>query len=126
MIKINLEINSHEITMKPTRDGYGEGLMAAAEANQNVVAIGADITASTRVDWFKSKFPDRFISVGIAEQNQCALVINNHTIKPIDFETIIEAAQKTGAVVTAEEHQLMGGMGSAVLEVLAQKFPVPV
>jgi len=53
-------------------------------------------------------------------------VINMHTIKPIDSEAIIESAKKTGAIVTAEEHQLMGGLGSAVCEVLAQNFPVPV
>lgn len=269
--------------MKPTRDGYGEGLVAAAERNADVVALGADITASTRVDWFKKKFPERFISVGIAEQNQMgiaaglslagkvpfvtnygvflagrawdqirttvcysnlnvklggahggisvgadgathqaleeisimrclpnmkvvvpadsnearkatlaaaeiygpvyirfgrekvplitsddtpfefgkaycvregtdvaivacgvmvyeallaaealakegisAMVINNHTVKPLDAETILEAAEKTGAVVTAEEHQIAGGMGSAVIELLAQNYPVPV
>ncbi|MEA2113685.1 MAG: transketolase C-terminal domain-containing protein, partial [Patescibacteria group bacterium] len=53
-------------------------------------------------------------------------VINNHTIKPIDEETIVEAAERTGAVVTAEDHQVMGGMGSAVCEVLAKECPVPV
>jgi len=53
------------------------------------------------------------------------LVINNHTIKPIDEETIIWAAKLTGAVVTLEEHQVMGGCGSAVAEVLAKNFPVP-
>lgn len=266
----------------PTRDGYGEGLVEAADNNPNVVAIGADITASTRVDWFQKKFPDRFISIGIAEQNQMCIaagmslmgkvpflsnygvflagrswdqirtticynnlnvklggahggisvgadgathqaleeisimrclpnmtvivpadsietkkatlasmningpvyirfgrekvpvitredtpfqigkaiccregndvsiiacgamvfealvaakklaaegisaqVINNHTIKPIDKETLIESARKTGAVVTVEEHQVMGGMGSAVVEVLSESCPVP-
>lgn len=54
------------------------------------------------------------------------LVINNHTIKPIDEETIVWAAKLTGAVVTLEEHQLMGGAGSAVAEVLAQHYPVPI
>lgn len=54
------------------------------------------------------------------------MVINNHTIKPIDKDTMCEAAQKCGAMVTVEEHQLMGGMGSAVLEVLAQYWPIPV
>jgi len=52
-------------------------------------------------------------------------VINNHTIKPIDKKTIIKAAKKTRAIVTAEEHQLMGGMGSAVAEVLSA-YPVPI
>jgi transketolase len=54
------------------------------------------------------------------------LVINNHTIKPIDVETIVWAAKLTGAVVTLEEHQVMGGAGSAIAEVLAQHYPVPI
>jgi len=280
-IEIKKDIDHPE--MIPTRDGYGEGLIEAANADRNVVALGADITSSVRVDWFRDRFPDRFISIGIAEQNHVgvaagmalmgkvpfvtnygvflsgrawdqirttvcysnlnvklggahggisvgpdgathqaleeiavmrslpnmtvivpadsietkkatfaaaqikgpvyvrfgrekvpvvtsddtpfhigqayclkegtdvaiiscgsmvhvsllaakeleregisAAVINSHTIKPIDKETIVEAARKTGAVVTAEEHQVMGGMGSAVLEVLAQYCPVPV
>jgi transketolase len=53
-------------------------------------------------------------------------VINLHTIKPIDRKAMIASAKQTGAVVTAEEHQLAGGMGSAVAEVLAQECPVPV
>jgi transketolase len=54
------------------------------------------------------------------------LVINNHTIKPMDVETITWAAKLTGAVVTLEEHQVMGGAGSAVAEVLAEHYPVPI
>jgi transketolase len=54
---------------KPSRDGYGEGLVWLGEHNPNVVVLGADLTASTRADWFKAKFPDRFYSIGIAEQN---------------------------------------------------------
>ncbi|MBS7526372.1 transketolase family protein [Fusibacter paucivorans] len=267
---------------KPTRDGYGEGLVEAGRRNPKVVAIGADITASVRVNWFQEKYPERFISLGIAEQNQVgvaaglslsghvpfatnygvflagrawdqirttvcygnlnvkfggahggisvgpdgathqaleeiavmrclpnmqvvvpadsietrkatiaaaemigpiyirfgrekvpiitqaetpfkigeayairegtdvaiiacgamvyeslvaaeqlaeegieAMVINNHTIKPLDAKMLIEAAARTGAIVTAEEHQVAGGMGSAVLELLAQHCPVP-
>jgi transketolase len=53
-------------------------------------------------------------------------VINMHTIKPIDTAAIIAAAKETGAIVTAEEHQIYGGLGSAVCEVLAQNVPVPV
>ena len=283
MLKIDLNLDLNNISKKPTRDGYGEGLVASGEKNPDVVALGADITASVRVDWFRDKFPDRFLSIGIAEQNQIGIaaglslagkvpfvtnygvflagrswdqirttvcyanlnvklggahggisvgpdgathqaleeisimrclpnmrvvvpadsnetrkatiaaaeltgpiyvrfgrekvpsitsddtpfelgkaycvregtdvaiiacgvmvyeslvaaeelakegisvmVINNHTIKPMDEETIIEAAKLTGAVVTAEEHQMAGGMGSAVLEVLAQNCLVPV
>lgn len=54
-----------------------------------------------------------------------ARVVNMHTIKPIDEAMILDAVQKIGAVVTAEEHQIFGGLGSAVSEVIAQKCPAP-
>ena len=52
-------------------------------------------------------------------------VINMHTIKPLDAQTVIKAAQETGAIVTAEEHQINGGLGSAVAECLVHHAPVP-
>lgn len=55
-----------------------------------------------------------------------SLVINCHTVKPLDERAIIRAAKTTGAIVTAEEHQVAGGLGSAVAEVLAKNFPVPI
>ena len=55
-----------------------------------------------------------------------AEVINIHTIKPLDEELIINSAKKTGAVVTAEEHNVIGGLGGAVCEVLSEKHPTPV
>ncbi|MCX6706278.1 MAG: transketolase family protein, partial [Candidatus Woesebacteria bacterium] len=54
------------------------------------------------------------------------IVVNNHTIKPMDERTIIRSAKTTGAVVTCEEHQIDGGMGSAVSEILSRNFPVPI
>ena len=56
---------------------------------------------------------------------QCT-VINNHTVKPMDTEAVLAAAKECGAIVTAEEHQIAGGMGSAVAEILARLYPVPV
>ena len=50
-------------------------------------------------------------------------VINMHTIKPIDVETVLKAARETGAIVTAEDHQKNGGLGSAVAEILSQNYP---
>jgi len=269
---------------KATKAGFGEGLLEAGIANSKVVAIGADITASVGVDLFASKFPGRFISLGIAEQNcvgvaaglalsgkipvfatygvfsalrttdqvrislcynnlhvliggahagvsvgpdgathqalediavmrvlpnmtvlspcdatqarlsvlaaveQCpgpvylrfgreampdfttldmgfnigraqllqegndlaiiatghmtwealqaayelekegimARVLNIHTIKPIDENVLVEAARDCGALVTAEEHQVAGGLGSAVSEVISKNQPVPI
>ena len=275
------------IEQAPTRKGYGEGLLAAGEKDERIVALCADLTESTQMHLFAKKFPERFIEIGVAEQNLAAvasglanygkipfissyamfspgrnweqirtticynnvpvkiagshagvsvgpdgathqaiediaitrpipnmtvinpcdtheakkatiaavdiagpvylrfhrektpvlttpgtpfqvgraeilwesfgkkldvaliasgpllyntilaasemekegmnvIVINNHTIKPMDEKTIIEAAKNAGAVVTVEEHQIQGGMGSAVAEVLAKNFPVPI
>ncbi|HYE60120.1 MAG TPA: transketolase family protein [Candidatus Kapabacteria bacterium] len=272
---------SKEIEQLPTRNGYGEGMVLAGKKNKDVVVLCCDLTESTRSQAFKDAFPDRFIEMGVAEQNMAGVaaglalegkipfcssyavfnpgrnwdqirvsvcynnanvkiagahagisvgpdgathqalediaitrvlpnmtviapcdaietrkatmaaaalegpvylrftrektpvfttdktpftigkaevlkqgrdvtviacgplvyeallaakkidktaeveVINCHTIKPIDIKTIVASVRKTGAVVTVEEHQVQGGLGSAVAEVLAQHMPVP-
>ena len=268
--------------MVPTRDGYGKGLVTAGEKDERVVVLCADLTESTRSEAFKNKFPERFIQIGVAEQNlatvasglanygkipfissyavfspgrnneqirttialnnvpvkiagahagisvgpdgathqaleditlmrvlpnmivvvpcdaieaekatvaaasndkptylrfgrekspvftttetpfeigkavtlrdgtdvtiigcgillynaliaaeelskdgiECA-VINSHTVKPLDVDTIIASAKKTGAIVSIEEHQVNGGLGSAIAELLSKNFPIP-
>lgn len=274
-----------EIEQGPTRDGFGKGLVEAGERDPRVVALCADLAESTRTHWFREKFPERYIEIGVAEQNLATVasglanygkipfitsyaafspgrnneqirttislnnvpvkicgmhagvsvgpdgathqqledmalmrvqpnmtvlspcdveearkatlaaashdgpvylrfarektpifttsetpfiigravefwrsnepqvmivatgalvhnallaareldkegvgtvVLNNHTIKPMDRERIVQLARETGALVTVEEHQVSGGMGSAVMEVLAQEHPVPV
>jgi len=279
---LNPKLFDEDIEMVPSRNGYGEGLVIAGEENPNVVALCADLTESTRTQAFAEKFPERFIEVGVAEQNLVTVaagmalggkipfttsyatfspgrnweqirtticyndvpvkiigshagisvgpdgathqalediammrvlpnmvvicptdsveakkatlaiakngkpsylrlsrdkvpvvttqdtpfeigkaevykegndvvvvacgqmvyrallaakemelhkisvrVINCHTIKPLDKETILKAAQDCGAIITAEEHQIIGGLGGAVAEVLSQNFPVP-
>ena len=62
----------------------------------------------------------------LAEQGIDARVINIHTIKPIDRDIIIKAAKETGKIVTVEEHSVIGGLGSAVAEVVTETVPVPV
>ncbi len=62
----------------------------------------------------------------LKEKNIDAAVVNIHTIKPIDRDIIVKAAKTTGAIVTAEEHYIMGGLGSAVTEVVCAECPVPV
>ena len=284
--KLSLKLFTPDIEQKPIRDGYGLGLVEAGEKNENVMALCADLTESTRTNLFAEKFPERFIEIGVAEQNLATvasglaavgkipfiasyamfspgrnweqirtticynnrnvkivgahagvsvgpdgathqaiedmaitrpianmtvltpcdmieakkaviaaaeivgpvysrfarektpvftteetpfevgraevfwtsakpkadvaiiacgplvhnalvaaselekeglgvIVVNNHTVKPIDEKTITEAAKNAGAVVTVEEHQVQGGMGSAVAEVLARNYPVP-
>ncbi|OGF82728.1 transketolase [Candidatus Giovannonibacteria bacterium RIFCSPLOWO2_01_FULL_46_13] len=269
---------------KPTRDGYGQGLLEAGDRDERVVALCADLTESTRTEEFAKKYPKRFIEMGVAEQNLAALasglanygkipfitsyamfspgrnweqirtticynnvpvkiigshagvsvgpdgathqaiedmaimrvipnmtvlapcdmhegkkatlaaleldgpvyirfardkspvfttpetpfkigkaeiffesenpkvaivgcgplvhnailaaadlekegigviVVNNPSVKPLDEKLIIEVAKNAGAVVTVEEHQVSGGMGSAVAEALAKNYPVP-
>ena len=281
-VKLNKKLLQGDIEQVPTRFGYGEGLVIAGKENPNIVALCADLTDSTRTSVFKKEFLDRFVEVGIGEQNMASLasgmaavgkvpfissyamfspgrnweqirtticynnqnvkiagahsgvsvgpdgathqaiediaitrvipnmvviapsdaieakkatiaaarykgpvyirftrektpvmttedtpfeigqaeifregndvtiiacgplvyealktaeelakegieaeVINNHTIKPMDKETILQSVQKTGCVVTIEEHQAAGGMGSAVSEILSQNYPVP-
>ena len=100
------------------------------EANYNFV-IGKGITLSEGNDV-------AIIATGImveaaleakeelAKEGINARVINIHTIKPIDEELIIKAAKETGVIVTAEEHSIIGGLGSAVAEVVSENCPVPV
>ena len=284
IIKMNPKVFDEDVEQIPTRDGYGNGLVELGEKNPNVVVLCADLAESTRSLWFKEKFPEGFIVMGVAEQNMAAIaaglgvsgkipyissyavfspgrnweqirttcaynnsnvkiagahagvsvgpdgathqaiediatmrvipnmkvfvpcdaieakkatiaaakiwgpvylrfarektpvittentpfnpgkaeifweggkpqaviiasgpvlynalmaaqelekekigtiVLNNHTIKPIDEKTIVEAAKKCGAVVTVEEHNIVGGLGGAVSEVLAKNCPVP-
>ena len=62
----------------------------------------------------------------LAEENISARVINIHTIKPLDEEIIVKAAKETGKIITVEEHSVIGGLGSAVCDVVCAKVPVPV
>ena len=275
-------LDKSKLEMAATRVGYGKGLVEAGEKDQRVVVLCADLTESTHSHWFKEKFPERFIELGVAEQNMATVaagmanygkipfissysafspgrnweqirttialnnvpvkicgahagisvgpdgathqqledialmrampnmvvlvpcdaieaqkatmaaafngkptyirfgrekspifttqetpfeigkaeifregkdvaiigcgmllynalvaaeelskkgieceVINSHTIKPLDGEIILASVIKTGAVVSVEEHQVTGGLGSAIAEVLAKNHPVP-
>src|SRR3989344_8199394 len=61
------------IEKKPTRDGYGLGLVEAADENSNVVALCADLTESTHTEAFAKKYPERFVEMGVAEQNMASV-----------------------------------------------------
>ena len=280
---LNPKLFDEDVEQIPSRNGYGEGLVLAGEENKNVVALCADLTESTRTQAFAEKFPERFVEMGVAEQNLATVasgmaavgkipfitsyamfspgrnweqirtticynnqpvkiigshagisvgpdgathqaledmaitrvlpnmvviapsdaiearkatiaiahhpqpcyirlsrekvpvvtseqtpfvigqaeifaegknaaviacgqmvyrallaakelekhkisvrVINCHTIKPLDSKTILKAAEDCGAIVTVEEHQIHGGLGAAVAEVVSQNFPVPI
>ncbi len=93
---------------------FGKGVTMAQGKDVTIVATGimVDMALSAR---------ELLAAEGID-----ARVINIHTIKPIDRDIIIAAAAETGAIVTAEEHNVIGGLGSAVAEVVAETKPVPV
>lgn len=61
------------IEKKPTRDGFGTGTVEAGKENPDVVVLCADLAESTRAEWFQKEFPDRYVEVGVAEQNLAAL-----------------------------------------------------
>lgn len=92
----------------------GKGILMADGADVTIVATGIMVEQALIA---KEMLLDEGIS---------AAVINIHTIKPLDEELIIACAQQTGAVVTTEEHSIIGGLGSAVCEALSGVCPVPV
>ncbi len=68
-LKLNPKIFSQDVEQAPIRKGFGEGLVKAGEENSQVVALCADLTESTQMHLFKAKFPERFVEIGVAEQN---------------------------------------------------------
>lgn len=72
-LKLNPEVFSAKNPQKASRDGFGEGLVLAGELNKNIVVLCADVVESLRINLFKDRFPERFIEVGIAEQNMAGV-----------------------------------------------------
>lgn len=92
----------------------GKGITVCEGSDVSIIATGCMVSSALEAR-------ELLLKEGIN-----ARVINIHTIKPIDKDIIIKAAQETGAIVTAEEHSIIGGLGSAVAEVLVENYPVPV
>lgn len=92
----------------------GKGITLAEGSDVTIVATGMMVHAASNAAELLKKD-------GIS-----ARVIDIHTIKPLDQELILKAARETGAIVTAEEHSVIGGLGGAVAELLSESCPVPV
>ncbi|MDP3994926.1 MAG: transketolase C-terminal domain-containing protein [bacterium] len=97
----------------PFKVGRAETLRESKDPLVAIVACGSEV------------YEALLAAEALEKKGINVLVINSHTIKPIDEGTIIRAAKTCGAVVTVEEHQIAGGLGSAVSEVLSKNFPVP-
>ena len=100
------------------RAGYtfeiGKGVELAGGNDVTIVAIGIMVDVALEAKEM------------LAKEGINARVINIHTLKPIDKEITLKAARETGAIVTVEEHSIIGGLGSAVSEVVCEERPVPV
>ncbi|MBX4198557.1 transketolase family protein, partial [Candidatus Parcubacteria bacterium] len=85
--KLNPKIYDQDVEQLPIRKGFGEGLVKAGEENKNVVGLCADLTESTQMHLFKAKFPERFIEIGVAEQNLAAVASGMAAMGKIPFIT---------------------------------------
>ncbi len=72
-LKLNPKLFDTDVEQKPTRAGFGDGLVTLGDTNPNVVALSADLTESTHAHLFAEKYPERFFEVGVAEQNMAAI-----------------------------------------------------
>src|SRR3989344_1661337 len=84
---LNPKVFDGDVEQVPSRNGYGEGLVIAGEENKDVVALCADLTESTRTQAFKDKFPDRFVEMGVAEQNLVTVASGMAAVGKIPFTT---------------------------------------
>ncbi|MBI2017979.1 transketolase family protein, partial [Candidatus Daviesbacteria bacterium] len=84
---LNPKLFDKDIEQVPSRNGYGEGLVIAGEENPNIVALCADLTESTRTQAFKDKFPDRFVEIGVAEQNLATIASGMAAAGKVPFIT---------------------------------------
>ncbi len=94
--------------------GIGKGYVVKEGTDVTIIATGLEVSAA--IDAAEL----------LAKDGISAEIVNIHTIKPIDKELVIKEAEKTGKVVTVEEHSVIGGLGSAVCEVLSENHPLPV
>ncbi len=85
--KLDERTFADDIDRKPTRDGFGIGAMEAGKADARVVVLTADLAESTRAEWFQKEFPDRFIEMGVAEQNMAAVAAGMAEAGKIPFIT---------------------------------------
>lgn len=101
-------------TNKDYKFEIGKGIVLSEGNDVSIVATGIMVDVAMKAKAI------------LSEEGINARVINIHTIKPIDKDLIIKAAKETKGIVTAEEHSIIGGLGSAVTEVVSEACPVPV
>ncbi len=84
-LKLNPKIFNDDVEQIPIRQGFGDGLLQAGIKNENIVALCADLTESTKMNMFAEKFPNRFIEIGVAEQNLATVASGMAAMGKIPF-----------------------------------------
>ena len=109
------------IEQKPTRDGFGLGTVELGKQNPNVVVLCADLAESTRAEWFQKEFPDRFIEMGVAEQNMAATAAGFAAAGKLPFIASYAAfspgrnyEQIRTTIALNEQQVIIGGMHAGV------------
>ena len=105
--------NLPQVTKESSKFKIGKANILRKGEHITIIAIGPLVAPSLEA-------ADKLKELGISAE-----VINCHTVKPLDEKTILQSVKKTELVITAEDHQVTGGLGSAVAELLSQKKPVP-
>ena len=104
---------THPVSQAGEQLKIGKGIVRRKGKNITIIACGSMVGRSLQAADI------------LADRGVDASVLDMHTVKPLDNELILRTVGKTGAVVTAEEHTVIGGLGSAVAELLTQEMPVP-
>lgn len=110
-----------DVERKPTRDGFGHGTVAAGKKNPNVLVLCADLKESTRAEWFEKEFPDRFIEVGVAEQNMACLAAGFAAVGKVPYIASYAAfspgrnyEQIRTTIALNQQRVIIGGMHAGV------------
>ena len=103
-----------DLYTEDTRFELGKGATLRDGTDVTIIAVGMNVQMALAA-------AEKLAAEGIS-----ARVIDMHTIKPLDTELVLKAAKETGAIVTTEEANVLGGLGAAVAEYLSENYPVPV
>ncbi|MBU1292515.1 transketolase family protein [Patescibacteria group bacterium] len=110
-----------DIEKKPTRDGFGTGTVAAGKKDKNVVVLCADLKESTRAEWFEKEFPDRFVEIGVAEQNLATVGSGMAAVGKVPFVASYAAfspgrnyEQIRTTIALNQQHVIVCGMHAGV------------
>ena len=106
----------------PVPDVYSDGELQYRLGRANVVRVGKDVTIIA-IGLMVARALEA--AVELEKAGISCTVVDMHTVKPIDVQTIVECASATGAIITVEEHNILGGLGGAVAEVVVENVPVP-